>query len=45
MTGHPPGAAAREDVDRSGAVCLQKPFSFDVLSRELRAVLDAVRAA
>ena len=41
MTGHPPGAAAREDVDRSGAVCLQKPFSFDVLSRELRAVLDA----
>ena len=45
MTGHPPGAAAREDVDRSGAVCLQKPFSFDVLSRELRAVLEAARAA
>ena len=45
MTGHPPGAAAREDVDRSGAVCLQKPFSFDVLSRELRAVLKAARAA
>jgi two-component system, cell cycle sensor histidine kinase and response regulator CckA len=45
MTGHPPGAAARADVDRSGAVCLQKPFSFDVLSRELRAVLDAARAA
>ena len=45
MTGHPPGAAAREEVDRSGAVCLQKPFSFDVLSRELRAILDAARAA
>jgi PAS domain S-box-containing protein len=45
MTGHPPGAAAREEVDRSGAICLQKPFSFDVLSRELRAVLDAARAA
>lgn len=45
MTGHPPGAAAREDVDRSGAVCLQKPFSFDVLSRQLRAILDAARAA
>jgi PAS domain S-box-containing protein len=45
MTGHPAGAAARADVDRSGAVCLQKPFSFDVLSRELRAVLDAARAA
>ncbi len=45
MTGHPPGAAAREDVDRSGAVCLQKPFSFDVLSSELRAVLKAARAA
>jgi PAS domain S-box-containing protein len=45
MTGHPPGAAAREDVDRSGAVCLQKPFSFDVLSHELRTVLEAARAA
>ncbi|HEY6361021.1 MAG TPA: ATP-binding protein, partial [Vicinamibacterales bacterium] len=45
MTGHPPGAAARKDVDRSGAVCLQKPFSFDVLSRQLRAILDAARAA
>jgi PAS domain S-box-containing protein len=45
MTGHPPGAAARADVDRSGCVCLQKPFSFDVLSRELRAVIAAARAA
>ena len=45
MTGHPPGAAARADVDASGCVCLQKPFSFDVLSRELRAVIAAARAA
>jgi PAS domain S-box-containing protein len=45
MSGHPPGASAREAVDRSGAPCLQKPFSFDVLSRELRAVLDAACAA
>ena len=45
MTGHPPGAVAREAVDRSGAPCLQKPFSFDVLSREMRSVLDAGRAA
>jgi CheY-like chemotaxis protein len=45
MTGHPPGAPAREDVDRSGAVCLQKPFSFDVLSQHLRATLNAARAA
>jgi FixJ family two-component response regulator len=45
MTGHPPGAPAREDVDRSGAVCLQKPFSFDVLSQHLRAILNAARAA
>ena len=45
MTGHPPGAAARADVDSSGCVCLQKPFSFDVLSRELRAVIAAARAA
>jgi PAS domain S-box-containing protein len=45
MTGHPPGAEARAEVDRSGAVCLQKPFSFDVLSRAMRAVIDAARAA
>ena len=30
---------------RRALACLQKPFSFDVLSRELRAVLDAARAA
>ncbi len=45
MTGHPPGAAAREDVDRFGGRVLQKPFSFDILSRHLRAILDAARAA
>ncbi len=45
MSGHPPGALAREEVDASGWRCLQKPFSLATLSHELRATLDADRAA
>jgi len=45
MSGHPPGAQAREEVDASGWRCLQKPFSLATLSHELRATLDADRAA
>jgi PAS domain S-box-containing protein len=45
MSGHPAGADARDAVDRSGLPCLQKPFSFEVLSTTLRTVLDAAQAA
>jgi DNA-binding NtrC family response regulator len=45
MTGHPAGAAAREQVDRSGWPCLQKPFSFETLSVTLREALTAEHAA
>jgi DNA-binding NtrC family response regulator len=45
MSGHPPGSLARELVDSSGWPCLQKPFSFETLSRAMRSVLDAERAA
>ena len=44
MTGHPPGASARESVNRRGHLSAEA-LSFDALSRELRAVLDAPRAA
>jgi PAS domain S-box-containing protein len=44
MSGHPPGAQARERVDQSGELCLQKPFSVDVLLRELRTVLESALA-
>jgi CheY-like chemotaxis protein len=45
MSGHPPGSAAREQVDQSGWPCLQKPFSFERLSQAMRAVLTAEQAA
>jgi PAS domain S-box-containing protein len=45
MSGHPPGSAARAQVDSSGWPCLQKPFSFETLSRAMRQVLDSERAA
>jgi DNA-binding NtrC family response regulator len=44
MSGHPPGASARERVDQSGELCLQKPFSVDLLARELRTVLETAFA-
>jgi PAS domain S-box-containing protein len=45
MSGHPAGSVERAPVDASDSPCLDKPFSFDTLSRELRLALDADRAA
>jgi PAS domain S-box-containing protein len=45
ITGYPPGATEREPIDAAGLPCLQKPFSFEVLSRQLRATLEEARAA
>jgi CheY-like chemotaxis protein len=45
MSGHPPGSSARAQVDASGWPCLQKPFSFETLSRAMREVLEGECAA
>jgi CheY-like chemotaxis protein len=45
ITGYPPGATERQPIDAAFLPCLQKPFSFEVLARQLRVALDESRAA
>ena len=39
MTGHPEDTIVRQGLDPASVPCLQKPFSLDTLSREIRGVL------
>jgi FixJ family two-component response regulator len=44
MTGHPEDTIVRQGLDPTSVRCLQKPFSLETLSREVRAVLEPADA-